>query len=105
MLFEKLRALIQRSYKAPRDYYDIWYLSRNVENIDWQKVINGFNKKVKYKKLQYSGIEDLINEDNKILKSAWKNSLEHQIEDGKLPEYETVCDDLKQLFDKIFKKQ
>ena len=55
--------------------------------------------------MQYSGIEDLINEDNKILKSAWKNSLEHQIEDGKLPEYETVCDDLKQLFDKIFKKQ
>jgi len=105
VLSEKLRALIQRSYKAPRDYYDIWYLSRNIENIDWQKVVNGFNKKVKYKKIQYSGIEDLINKDNKILKSAWKNSLEHQIEEGKLPEYETVYDDLKQLFVKIFKKQ
>ena len=104
VLSEKLRALIQRSYTAPRDYYDIWYLSKNVENIDWQKVVSSFDKKVRYKKLQYSGVEDLINEHNdKILKSAWKNSLEHQIEEGKLPEYETVCDDLKQLFDKIFK--
>ncbi|GHV67381.1 hypothetical protein FACS1894199_12760 [Bacteroidia bacterium] len=106
VLSEKLRALIQRSYTAPRDYYDIWYLSKNIENIDWQKVVGGFNEKVKYKSLQYSGIEDLINEHNdKILKSAWKNSLEHQIEEGKLPEYETVRDDLKQLFDKIFNNQ
>lgn len=103
VLSEKLRALIQRSYTAPRDYYDIWYLSKNVENIDWQKVVSGFNNKVKYKNLQYSGVEDLINEHNdKILKSAWKNSLANQIEEGKLPEYETVRDDLKQLFDKIF---
>ncbi|GHU67504.1 hypothetical protein FACS189413_02380 [Bacteroidia bacterium] len=106
VLSEKLRALIQRSYTAPRDYYDIWYLSKKVENIDWKKVVSGFNEKVKYKNLQYSGVEDLINEHNdKILKSTWKNSLEHQIKEGKLPEYETVRDDLKQLFDKIFNNQ
>ena len=42
VLSEKLRALIQRSYSAPRDYYDIWYLSKNIENIDWNAVVEAF---------------------------------------------------------------
>jgi predicted nucleotidyltransferase component of viral defense system len=104
VLSEKIRALIQRSYTAPRDYFDIWYLSKNIENIDWQEVVKGFYKKIEYKSMQFSGVEQLINENNdKILKSAWKNSLEHQIERGKLPEYETVRDDLRILLEKIFK--
>ena len=104
VLAEKLRALIQRSYTAPRDYYDIWYLSKNIENIDWKEVINGFYKKIEYKNLQFSGTEQLINENNdKVLKSAWKNSLEHQIENGKLPEYEIIRNDLNILIEKIFK--
>jgi predicted nucleotidyltransferase component of viral defense system len=104
VLAEKIRALIQRSYTAPRDYFDIWYLSKNIENIDWKEVVKGFYRKIEYKNLQFSNIEQLINENNdKIQKSAWKNSLEHQIENGKLPEYETVRNDLKILFEKIFK--
>ena len=104
VLAEKIRALIQRSYTAPRDYFDIWYLNKKVENINWQEVVIGFHKKAAYKKLKFLGIEQLINENNdRILKSAWKNSLEHQIENGKLPEYETVKNDLKKLFEKIFK--
>jgi len=103
VLAEKIRALIQRSYTAPRDYFDIWYLSKNIENIDWQEVVRGFYKKIEYKNLQFSGIEQFFNENNdKKLKSAWKNSLEHQIENGKLPEYETVRNDLKNLCEKIF---
>lgn len=103
VLAEKIRSLIQRSYTAPRDYFDIWYLSKNIENINWQEVVAGFYKKVEYKNLKFSGIEQLINENNDIiLRSAWKNSLEHQIENGKLPEYETVRNDLKLLFEKIF---
>jgi predicted nucleotidyltransferase component of viral defense system len=103
VLAEKIRALIQRSYTAPRDYFDIWYLSQNVENIDWQGVVKGFHKKIEYKNLQFSGVEQLINESSdKVLKSAWKNSLEHQIESGKLIEYEIVRTDLKVLFEKIF---
>ena len=104
VLAEKLRALIQRSYTAPRDYFDIWYLSKNIENIDWQEVIECFYKKIAYKNLLFSGVEQLISENNdRILKSAWKNSLEHQIENGKLPEYEIVRNDLKILLEKIFK--
>jgi len=78
-------------------------LSKHIENIDWKEVVKGFSKKVEYKNLQFSGVEQLINENNdKILKSAWINSLEHQIEKGKLPEYEIVRNDLKILFEKIF---
>ena len=103
VLAEKIRALIQRSYTAPRDYFDIWYLSKHIENIDWMEIVKGFYKKIAYKNLHFSSTEQLINENNdKILKSAWKNSLEHQIENGKLPEYETVKNDLKILFEKIF---
>ena len=36
VLAEKIRALIQRSYTAPRDYYDIWYLSKHISAIDWK---------------------------------------------------------------------
>jgi predicted nucleotidyltransferase component of viral defense system len=105
VLAEKIRALIQRSYTAPRDYFDIWYLSKYIENIDWQKIVEGFYKKVEYKNLQFSGVEEFVNENNdKILKSAWKNSLEHQIENGRLPEYETVRDDLRILLEEVFKK-
>ncbi|MCL2072475.1 MAG: nucleotidyl transferase AbiEii/AbiGii toxin family protein [Marinilabiliaceae bacterium] len=103
MLAEKIRALIQRSYTAPRDYFDIWYLSKNIKNIDWKEIVRGFYTKIEYKNLHFSGIEQLVNENNdKILKSAWKNSLEHQIVKGQLPEYETVRNDLKILFENIF---
>ena len=36
VLAEKLRALIQRSYTAPRDFYDIWYLANKQIAIDWK---------------------------------------------------------------------
>ncbi|MDR1652141.1 MAG: nucleotidyl transferase AbiEii/AbiGii toxin family protein [Prevotellaceae bacterium] len=103
-LAEKIRALIQRSYTAPRDYYDIWYLSRNIENIDRQQVVSAFREKTAYKNLQFAGIEQFISPQNdKILKAAWRNSLERQIENGKLPDYETVRNDLLELFKRIFK--
>lgn len=42
VLSEKLRALIQRSYTAPRDYYDIWYLSKYVDNLPWSEIKQAF---------------------------------------------------------------
>jgi predicted nucleotidyltransferase component of viral defense system len=105
VLAEKIRALIQRSYTAPRDYFDIWYLSKHIENIDWKEVVKGFHEKTAYKNLRFTSVEQLINENSdKILKSAWKNSLEHQIKDSKLPEYEMIINDLQVLFEKIFKE-
>jgi predicted nucleotidyltransferase component of viral defense system len=103
VLSEKLRALIQRSYLAPRDYYDIWYLSKNDGNIDWNAVVEAFLIKTAFKNLKFSSVEQLINPDNdKILLPAWKNSLSHQIEANKLPDYYSVRNDLLVLFNKIY---
>jgi predicted nucleotidyltransferase component of viral defense system len=105
MLAEKLRALIQRSYTAPRDYYDIWYLSKSVEGLNWNNIVKGFHEKMKFKNLEFTGIEQFINEDNdKRLKGAWKNSLAHQIPGDSLPGYDTVKVELADLFKKEFDK-
>lgn len=104
VLSEKLRALIQRSYTAPRDFYDIWYLSNNVKGINWEKVKDAFYKKMKYKGLEFIGIEQMINEENdKRLKAAWRNSLGHQIPEAQLPDYEVIKKVLKDLLTRIFK--
>jgi predicted nucleotidyltransferase component of viral defense system len=101
-LAEKLRALIQRSYTAPRDYYDIWYLSNNIANIDWKEVVGAFYEKSAYKNLHFESIGQFINPQNdKILRTAWRNSLSHQVEQKKLPEYKTVRSDLLELFKRI----
>jgi predicted nucleotidyltransferase component of viral defense system len=106
VLAEKLRALIQRSYTAPRDYYDIWYLSNNFPNLDWKSIVDAFHKKMKFKNLEFTGIEQLINpKSDKALKGAWKNSLGHQIQPDKLPDYETVRANLLDLFEIIFKQK
>ncbi len=106
VLAEKLRALIQRSYTAPRDYYDIWYLSNNFPDLDWESIVVAFHKKMKFKNLEFTGIEQLINpKSDKALKGAWKNSLGHQIQQDKLPDYEIVRANLLDLFEIIFNQK
>ena len=103
VLSEKLRALIQRSYTAPRDFYDIWYLANNVADIDWEVVKLAFHKKMTFKGLEFTGIGQMMNEENdKLLKAAWKNSLGHQIPDTQLPEYEKLKEEFISLLHKIF---
>lgn len=103
VLAEKLRALIQRSYTAPRDYYDIWYLSNSVPDIDWKKVVVAFHQKMAFKGLTFTSIEQLINSENdRTIKASWKNNLQHQIISDKLPTYENVKSYLTDLFSKIF---
>lgn len=104
VLSEKIRALIQRSYTAPRDFFDIWYLTKNYPEIDYSLVVNGFHRKMEFKGLSFTGIDQLINPANdKSLKAAWKNSLSHQLPPALLVEYERVKMDLKILFEKIFR--
>lgn len=104
VLAEKLRSLIQRSYTAPRDFYDIWYLANHVSGIDWPSVITAFHEKMKFKGLTFTGIDQMINEENdKRLKAAWKNSLGHQVARHELPEYLTVKTYLLASFNEIFK--
>jgi len=106
VISEKLRALIQRSYSAPRDYYDIWYLSNNLADIEWPVIVEAFHEKMKFKNLEFTGIDQFINDDvDKKLKGAWKNSLAHQIPNDKLPAYDLVKNELLNLFHKIFDNQ
>ncbi len=103
VLAEKLRALIQRSYTAPRDFFDIWYLSQHVPNIDWKTVAEAFHKKMRFKNLTFQGIDQIINEENdRRLRAAWKNSLGHQIPEKSTVAYETVTSSIKALLHKIF---
>jgi len=59
---EKLRSLLQRT--RVRDYYDVWYLLTRGQNVlDKKKVVSIFHKKVEYKKLPFSGAEQLLRPD------------------------------------------
>ena len=103
VMSEKIRALMQRKYTAPRDYYDIWYLSGNYKGLDNKKIVKAFYDKVKYKKLEFSGIEQLINpRHERILAHNWKNSLGHQIAKGKLVDYTIVIPAVRKYFEMIF---
>lgn len=103
VLSEKLRALIQRSYTAPRDYYDIWYLSKYGGDIDWSEIKAAFLKKMEFKGLEFTGVEQLLNaKSENTVKRAWKTSLGHQISPKKLPTFDTVKTDLEILFNQIF---
>lgn len=103
ILAEKLRALIQRSYTAPRDFYDIWYLSQNAPDLDWQKIVEAFYQKMEFKGLKFISIDQMINDENdKRLQAAWKNSLGHQISPDNLLDYETIKKNIIKLLKKIF---
>jgi len=101
VLAEKMRSLIQRSYTAPRDFYDIWLLSKHFPELDYNPIVKAFHKKLAFKGYTFNGIKQLINPENdKHLSAAWKNSLAHQIT-GELPDFETVKNELLVLFNKI----
>lgn len=102
VLAEKLRALIQRSYSAPRDYYDIWYLANHVTDLNWKEIIHAFFDKTEFKGQEYVSPDQLLNpRSENTVKKAWKNSLGHQIAPLKLPDFEEVKENLESLFNQI----
>lgn len=105
VLAEKLRALIQRSYTAPRDFYDIWYLSNDQSTIDWNEIKDAFHEKMRFKQIEFEGTHQMMNDTNdKRVKAAWQNSLGHQIPGGANPTYDEVKEYLISLLDTIFNK-
>lgn len=103
VLSEKIRALIQRSYTAPRDYYDIWYLSNYVPDLRWESIVDAFHKKMAYKGLKFEGVDQLINPKNeRAVESAWRNSLGHQVQARALPDFDSVKKYLEKLFERFF---
>lgn len=103
ILSEKLRSLVQRSYSAPRDIYDLWSISKQYKEIDLEFLRVAFKSKMEFKGLEYTGIDQLLNSENdKILKAAWKNSLGHQFP-GEIPEYNFVRQKLEEWLSKFLK--
>jgi hypothetical protein len=59
---------------------------------------------MKFKNLEFTGIEQMINAENdKQLEAAWENSLFHQVNPAFFPEYREVKDVLKSLLSEVFK--
>lgn len=82
VIAEKLRALKQRSYTAPRDFYDIYHLTNGFSENDWRDVYPVFIAKMNHKNIAYESPSDLIPQTTlEKAKRAWKTSLAHQITD------------------------
>lgn len=90
---EKLRALKQRSYIAPRDFYDLYHLTQSFTKEDWKVVIPVFLQKMEHKQLTYKSPTDLINASKlKTVKRAWKTSIAHQINIAHQPDADEIIE-------------
>jgi predicted nucleotidyltransferase component of viral defense system len=102
IIAEKFRALLQRSYSAPRDYYDLWKMLQLKEEIDWNKIVRIFKQKMEYKGILWNGYEEFFHPTRiNSMKLAWKNSLKNHLNDNELPDIETVLSELKLTCEKI----
>ena len=80
VLAEKLRALIQRSYTVPRDFYDICYIYKNQKSMDWSEIKSVFHEKMKFKNIEFKGTHQMLNDTtDKRIKAVRQNSLSDQI--------------------------
>jgi len=95
---EKFRALLQRSYPAPRDYYDLWYIIFHRKDIDWECVRRTFHSKCSYKGITVQSHLDFFDE-NELAKveKAWENSIGGHLSAELLPKFKDVVKDLKQF--------
>lgn len=99
VIAEKIRSLVQRSYTAPRDYYDIYKLMDSFKDEDWKDIKAAFLAKMEFKGLEYENVDQLINSKSiKIIKNAWESSLKHQIPEEDLPNVDDVIAGLSESF-------
>lgn len=80
VLAEKMRSLIQRNRGEARDFFDLWYIKNNLNNIDWIAVKVAFLQKCTFKKIEFNSIEDFFNPDRiKQVEITWEKRLNHQL--------------------------
>ena len=100
---EKLRALLQRSYPAPRDYYDIWKLLQQQEVLEnWDMIVETFKQKAAFKHIAFDKYSDFFDSEqiNKM-KHAWNNSLQAHLREEDFPDVNQVLYELKTFFSKM----
>ena len=104
ILTEKIRSFFQRSYKAPRDFYDVWNLLNNVEFDDWEKIKENLKSKCAQKSKE---INARLFEDTQVyntVSKSWHSSIVHHLPANQLPSFEEVWNYLKSnLFTQFLK--
>jgi len=106
IISEKFRALLQRSYPAPRDYYDLWKLLQQTEQKSWELILSTFKQKIVFKNIFFKNYEDFFNEEQiKKMKRAWDNSLQNVLREKELPDVQEVIDELNEFCHKMSWKQ
>ena len=95
---EKFRALLQRSYPAPRDYYDLWFLLQQKEIINLEIIIDTFARKAEFKKVEFNNYTDFFEpEQIRKVKQAWSNSLKSHLKEDALPDVDAVIYELQEI--------
>ena len=80
VLAEKMRSLIQRNRGEARDYFDLWFIKNNVENIDWFAVKAAFLQKCAFKNIAFNTADDFfIPVRMKQVEINWEKRLNHQL--------------------------
>lgn len=90
VLTEKVRSFFQRSYKAPRDFYDVWYLLNQVQWSEKERLKENLLQKVK---LKNKFINPELFSDTPVLEHLakhWVNTMGNQLSQQDLP----VCNEV-----------
>lgn len=100
IISEKLRAILQRYYRAPRDYYDLWFLLKNESNFDWETIKQSFIEKCKFKNISFYSLDDFFDK-NKLMNTEreWDNSLGNHLK--VIPKFDLMINELKHILCKI----
>ncbi|RLB82196.1 MAG: nucleotidyl transferase AbiEii/AbiGii toxin family protein [Deltaproteobacteria bacterium] len=100
---EKLRSLIQRSYIAPRDCYDLWYLwSHCQDRINWRVVPATFEKKCRTKGIDFRDRSVFFPPERMFhMKKQWVPSLGSHLKT--IPPADIAIEDLRKAIAHLFK--
>jgi predicted nucleotidyltransferase component of viral defense system len=99
IMVEKMRPLLSR--QQPRDFYDIWYLSKN-EGIEMSDYCSEFITKSKHKNLNPDALQGRIEKLLPVFKHQWENSLGKQMQE--LPLFEDVSREVGRHLRKFFRE-
>lgn len=87
---------MQRSYPAPRDYYDLWFLTKNLDESTGKGIVETFQKKCTFKAVEFNSPEDFFMHSELVkVQKAWDNSLSGHLAEYQLPTFEKVVIELK----------
>lgn len=103
ILAEKMRSLLQRNRGEARDYFDLWYIKKNIADIDWTVTKEAFNKKCAFKNINFTHVDDFF-QPGRVRQAyvSWDKRLAHQLPKRIGVEKETVFEELRTFLVQLF---